>query len=130
LFWNQYVSDWEKSEKRKNVRYLGTEWKYEEDFFSLLQEYASSEMEALEIGCGGGRTTATGVKAFKHVYATDLSEEMLRKCRVAITAANVSFHKLDGFALKDFPDSNIDFVYSHASLSNYLPFKSTVLVNH
>ena len=74
LFWNQYVSDWQKSEKNKNVRYLGTEWKYEEDFLSLLQKYASPEKEALEIGCGGGRITATGVKLFKHVYAADLSE--------------------------------------------------------
>ena len=70
-------------------------------------------MEALEIGCGGGRITGTAVKVFKHVYATDVSEEMLRKAGEAITAANVSFHKLDGFTLKDFPDSNIDFVYSH-----------------
>ena len=79
LFWNQYVKEWEKSEKNKDVRYLGTEWKHEEDFLSLLQKYASSEKEALEIGCGGGRITATGVKLFKHVYATDLSDEMLRK---------------------------------------------------
>ena len=78
-----------------------------------MQKYASSEKDALEIGCGGGRITATGVKLFKHVYATDVSEEMLRKSREAITVTNVSFHKLDGFTLKDFPDSNIDFVYSH-----------------
>jgi ubiquinone/menaquinone biosynthesis C-methylase UbiE len=113
LFWNQYVNDWEKSEKSKNVRYVGTEWKYEEDFLSLLKKCACSEKEALEIGCGGGRITATGVKLFKHVYAADLSNEMLRKCKEAIMAANVSFHKLDGFTLQDFADDTVDFVYSH-----------------
>ena len=81
LFWNKYVSNWEKSDKNKNVQYLGTEWKYEEDFVSLLQKYAGSGKEALEIGCGGGRITATGVKLFKHVHAADLAEEMLRKCK-------------------------------------------------
>lgn len=113
LFWDQYVNDWEKSEKNKDVQYLGTEWKYDEDFLSLLQKYACSEKEALEIGCGGGRITATGVKRFKHVYAADLSNEMLRKCKEVITASNVSFHKLDGFTLKDFADGTIDYVYSH-----------------
>ena len=113
LFWDQYVKNWEQSAKNKDAKYLGTEWRFEEDFLSLLQKYASSEKEALEIGCGGGRITATGVKLFKHVYATDVSEEMLRKSREAIIGENVSFHKLDGFTLKDFPDSTIDFVYSH-----------------
>jgi ubiquinone/menaquinone biosynthesis C-methylase UbiE len=113
LFWNQYVDDWEKSDKSKDVRYLGTEWQHEEDFLSLLQKYASSEKEALEIGCGGGRITASGVKLFKHVYATDISEQMLRKSKETITASNVSFHKLDGFTLKDFADGTIDCVYSH-----------------
>ena len=113
LFWNKYVSNWENSDKSKNVQYLGTEWKYEEDFLSLLQKYAGSGKEALEIGCGGGRITATGVKLFKHVHAADLAEEMLRKCKDAVTASNVSFYKLDGFTLKDFSDSTMDFVYSH-----------------
>ena len=113
LFWNQYVNDWEKSEKSKDVPYLGTEWKHEEDFLSLLQKYASSGKEALEIGCGGGRITATGVKLFKHVYATDISEQMLRKSKETITASNVSFHKLDGFTLQDFADGSIEYVYSH-----------------
>jgi SAM-dependent methyltransferase len=113
LFWDQYVNDWEKSEKNNNLNYLGTEWKHEEDFLSLLQKYSSSGKEALEIGCGGGRITATGIKLFKHVYGADLSNEMLRKCKEAITAPNVSFHKLDGFTLKDFADGSIEYVYSH-----------------
>jgi ubiquinone/menaquinone biosynthesis C-methylase UbiE len=113
LFWDQYVNNWEKANENKNLGYVGTEWKYEEDFLSLLQKYASQEQEALEIGCGGGRITATGIKLFKHVYAADLSNEMLRKSKEAIMARNVSFHKLDGFTLKDFADGTIDYVYSH-----------------
>jgi ubiquinone/menaquinone biosynthesis C-methylase UbiE len=37
---------------------------------------------------------------------------MLRKCKQAIDGP-VSFHKLDGFTLKDFADSSLDIVYSH-----------------
>jgi SAM-dependent methyltransferase len=113
LFWNHYVKEWERSEKNKDAKYVGTEWKFEEGFLSLLQKYASSDKEALELGCGGGRITATGVKLFKHVYATDISDEMLRKSREAITASNVTFHKLDGFTLKDFADDSLDYVYCH-----------------
>ena len=113
LFWDQYVKDWEKSDTLKNGQHVGSEWKYEEDFLALLQKYAAVEKEALEIGCGGGRITATAVKLFRHVHAADLSEEMLRKAREIVTASNVSFHKLDGFALKTFSDSSFDFVYSH-----------------
>jgi ubiquinone/menaquinone biosynthesis C-methylase UbiE len=78
-----------------------------------LKKYASPSSQALEIGCGGGRVTATGVTLFNHVCAADLSAEMLRKCTQAVPAANVTFHKLDGFTLSEFADSSMDFVYSH-----------------
>lgn len=113
LFWDQYVKDWEKSDRNRSQSYLGTEWKNEEDFVSLLRKYSSQEKNALEIGCGGGRITASGVQLFKHVYATDVSEEMVRKAKRSIKAANVSFHKLDGFTLNEFSDQSIDYIYSH-----------------
>jgi ubiquinone/menaquinone biosynthesis C-methylase UbiE len=113
LFWDHYVQNWEKSEEFNKAKYLGIEWKYAEEFIALLQKYASSEKEALEVGCGGGRVTDTGVKLFKHVYAADLSEEMLRKSRESLNAPGVSFHKLDGFTLSGFADESVDFVYSH-----------------
>ncbi|HXF75958.1 MAG TPA: class I SAM-dependent methyltransferase [Methylomirabilota bacterium] len=113
LFWDQYVKDWEKSQTPKSQPYVGSEWKNDEDFLSLLTRYSSAGKNALEIGCGGGRITSTGVKLFKHVYAADISEEMLRKCKESIAAANVSFHKLDGFTLGHFAAESVDCVYSH-----------------
>ena len=72
LFWNHYVKEWERAEKNKDitVRWHGMET--EEDFLALLAKYASSDKKALEIGCGGGRVTSTGIKLFKHVYAADI----------------------------------------------------------
>jgi ubiquinone/menaquinone biosynthesis C-methylase UbiE len=113
LYWDQYAKDWETSERNQQFQYVGSEWKHEEVFLSLLQEYSSPEKEALEIGCGGGRITTTGVQLFKHVYATDISDEMLQKSKEAITASNISFRKLDGFTLKDFAAQSMDCVYSH-----------------
>ena len=111
--WNRYVIEWEKIPKNKNLSYLGNEWKGEEIFLNLLNKYSDKNIDALEIGCGGGRITATAISLFKHVYATDISKEMLRKCKESITTNNISFHKTDGFTLKDFQNSSVDFVYSH-----------------
>ena len=113
LFWDQYVKEWEKSDRNNKQPYVGSEWKNEEDFLSLLQKYSSPEKNALEIGCGGGRIASRGVQLFKHVYAADVSEEMLRKSKQAIAARNISFHKLDGFSLNGFSDETVDHVYSH-----------------
>jgi ubiquinone/menaquinone biosynthesis C-methylase UbiE len=112
-FWNHYVKAWESSGSLNKGEFVGSEWNHEEDFISLLTKYASLDEEALEIGCGGGRITSTAVTLFKHVYAADISVEMLRKCSEAVTAPGVSFHKLDGFTLKEFADSSVDVVYSH-----------------
>ena len=112
-FWDYYVSNWERSASLNKGDFVGTEWKFEGEFVSLLKRYASPSATALEIGCGGGRITAIGVTLFNHVSAADLSAEMLRKCRQAVPAANVTFHKLDGFTLSGFADSSVDFVYSH-----------------
>jgi SAM-dependent methyltransferase len=114
FWWDAYAREWDSSEKSRGLRYLGNEWTGEEGFLSLLEKRSSPQFEALEIGCGGGRITAAGVRLFKHVSAADISKEMLRKCRESIRGeANVSFHKLDGFTLKEFADESMDFVYAH-----------------
>jgi len=113
FWWDEYAKQWDQTEKPKRLKYLGNEWTGEEGFLSLLEKYSSPEFEALEIGCGGGRITASAAPLFKHVSAADISNEMLRKCREGIQAANVALHKLDAFTLKEFADESMDFVFSH-----------------
>jgi len=113
VYWDEYARLWEKENKTRRLQYLGNEWAQQESFLSLLEQYARKDACALELGCGGGRITARGVELFQHVYAADVSKEMLRKCRESVRAPNVSFHKLDGFTLAEFADASVDFVYSH-----------------
>lgn len=113
VYWDEYVRLWEKENSARGLSTLGNEWSKEEVFLSLLQQYARKDARALEIGCGGGRITATAVQLFRHVCAADVSREMLRKCRGSLRAENASYHKLDGFALGEFSDASIDLVYSH-----------------
>lgn len=112
-FWDNYVKKWKKSEKNKDLKYLGNEWHGEKIFVSLLQRYSNPSLSALEIGCGGGRITSDAVKWFKHLYATDVSHEMLIKCSEDVRENNISFHKSDGFTLDEFREGSIDVVYSH-----------------
>lgn len=112
-FWDKYVHQWEKAEENKTLECVGHEWKNEEIFLSLLEKYASPQSNALEIGCGGGRITAKAMHWFKHVYACDVSGEMLRKNKERTSGSNVSYHRLDGFTLCDFADESLDCVFSH-----------------
>jgi len=113
IYWDAYAQDWRKSRKASQLDYLGNEWKNQEVFLSLLQKYSSPRSHALEIGSGGGRITSRAVELFQHVHAADISSEMLRQCQRTLPHKNVSYHKLDGFTLREFPDSSIDLVFSH-----------------
>lgn len=113
VYWDEYVRLWEKENESRRLRYLGNEWSREEGFLSLLERYAGKGARALEIGCGGGRIAARAAQLFYHLHATDVSREMLRLAKSRVQAANLSFHKLDGFTLEEFSDASIDFVYSH-----------------
>ena len=112
-YWDDWVRSVRSSGRGAGHPYLGTEWGHEEGFVSVLRKYADPAQRALEIGCGGGRITATAAPLFAHVYAADVSQEMLRECASAVAAHNVSLHKLDGFTLKEFRDDSVDFVYAH-----------------
>lgn len=130
-YWDNYVKKWKKSEKNKDLKYLGNEWHGEKIFISLLQRYSNPSLSALEIGCGGGRITSGAVKRFKHLYATDVSIEMLIKCSEDVREKNMSFHQIDGFTLDEFRDDSMDVVYSHdvfvhfAALQIYPYFQET-----
>jgi ubiquinone/menaquinone biosynthesis C-methylase UbiE len=112
-FWDRYVLEWESDPESKALQYLGNEWHGEEIFLDLLEKYASPEHLALEIGCGGGRITSKAVSWFRHLLVTDVSKQMLRKCRESVPEDNLSFHQIDGFTLDAFDDNSIDCVFSH-----------------
>jgi ubiquinone/menaquinone biosynthesis C-methylase UbiE len=110
-YWDAYVHEWETSST--NLKRLGNEWKGEEIFLDLLRSYAKPDQDALEIGCGGGRVTASAVQYVRHLNAADISTQMLRKCAESLQASNLTFHKLDGFTLNEFEPDSLDLVFSH-----------------
>ena len=112
-FWDRYVKSWSDTPEHRGLNFVGDEWKNQNIFLGLLKKYSSSNRTALEIGCGGGRITAVAAPQFKHIYASDVSNEMLKSAKQKLTNSNISYHVLDGFTLSEFEPNSIDLVYSH-----------------
>jgi SAM-dependent methyltransferase len=62
------------------------------DLENICQGRDPRQMNVLEIGCGTGRITRALAKFFGHVWAVDISEEMVRQAREA---------------LRDFPNAHV-----------------------
>jgi ubiquinone/menaquinone biosynthesis C-methylase UbiE len=69
------------------------------DFLSQWQHYGVSKQSCLEIGCGAGRITKAVANYFDHVYAVDVSSEMISCAQKAIKSGNVEFSLIDGLHL-------------------------------
>jgi ubiquinone/menaquinone biosynthesis C-methylase UbiE len=63
------------------------------------RHYGINTKSCLEIGCGAGRITRQLVKSFDHVYAVDVSEQMINLARKAVEGRNVEFSVIDGLHL-------------------------------
>jgi ubiquinone/menaquinone biosynthesis C-methylase UbiE len=75
------------------------------DFVSHWQHYGVSKLSCLEIGCGAGRITKSLATYFDHVFAVDVSPEMIGCARKAIKSGNVEFSLIDGLHLPQADDS-------------------------
>ena len=69
------------------------------DDLDQWRQYGINTLSCLEIGCGAGRLTRQIAMSFDHVYAVDVSEEMISLARKAIISANVEFSIIDGLHL-------------------------------
>jgi len=69
------------------------------DFLNHWQHYGVGSESCLEIGCGAGRLTKQLASHFEHVYAVDVSPEMIARARKAIECRSVEFSVIDGVHL-------------------------------
>ena len=73
--------------------------------------------------------TSVAAPLFRHIYAADVSREMLKSVEQKLGRTGISYHILDGFTLAEFADDSLDIVYSHdvfvhfSSLQVYPYFK-------
>ena len=84
------------------------------DLARIAGERDPKEMTVLEIGCGAGRMTRPLAEIFGHVYAVDVSGEMLAKARARLThIENVSWTHTNGVDLDALGDVRLDFALSY-----------------
>jgi ubiquinone/menaquinone biosynthesis C-methylase UbiE len=70
-----------------------------QSFLAHWRQYGLSTRSCLEIGCGAGRITRQLAKSFNHVYAVDVSEDMISCAREAVDCENVEYSVIDGVHL-------------------------------
>ena len=98
------VSSWAGKEKdgatpwtEREFYALGeSDWR---DFQKHWAQYGVSTKTCLEIGCGAGRLTKQLAGYFDHVYAVDVSEDMINCARKAVAPKIVEFSVIDGLHL-------------------------------
>jgi cyclopropane fatty-acyl-phospholipid synthase-like methyltransferase len=123
--------DWDER-ARENARYYvntaSSQWTDEEFFASgertvaeeiltdlgnICQGRDPKQMRVLEIGCGAGRVTRALARHFGEVHAVDVSGEMVRLARAALSAwPNASVYQNNGRDLSVVPEFQFEFAFS------------------
>lgn len=84
------------------------------DMPNICQGRAPKEIRVLEIGCGAGRVTRALASLFREVHAVDISGEMVRLARQAVSPfPNVFIYQNNGVDLSVIPVDEFDFAFSH-----------------
>ena len=96
-------------------------------FIKKLNLADTCNLEMLELGCGIGRMTHRFSELFKHVYAIDVSPEMLKLARKYWGhLKNVEFILGNGADMRSIPNASVDFVFSYLVLQ-HAPYPEIVL---
>lgn len=83
------------------------------DMTNICRGLDPRQMRVLELGCGAGRVTRALAKLFGEVHAVDVSPEMVRLARSAVSEfPNASIHQTDGATLTALQGLSFDFAYS------------------
>jgi ubiquinone/menaquinone biosynthesis C-methylase UbiE len=81
---------------------------------------------ALEIGCGPGRLLRPLSRHFREIHGTDVSDEMIRRAEANLRGVdNVRLHHAAESNLSQFPEAQVDFIYSYA-VFQHIPSKEVI----
>ncbi len=115
-----YIASWRKDWTPESFFQSG-----EEDYQRLVApifdrwKWEAKGKSMLELGCGAGRMTRSFAQRFSHVYAFDISKEMLGHAKALFPgASNVDWILGNGTDLSGLADETVDFAFSYIVLQH------------
>jgi ubiquinone/menaquinone biosynthesis C-methylase UbiE len=135
--------DWDERARNDAFHYIASwrqDWTEESFFQSGEEDYqrlVAPVMERLrwdpqgkamvELGCGAGRMTRAFARRFSHVYACDISTEMLKHGKTLnAEISNIEWTLTNGTDLSALGDASVDFVFSYIVL-HHMPDRALAL---
>ena len=93
---------------------IGAGWHGLGEFLAVLRPRLGSDMEVLELGCGGGRVSDRVAPLVRKLVASDVSDALLEEARRNLARhSKVEFVKTSGYTLSELPDDHFDVAYAH-----------------
>jgi ubiquinone/menaquinone biosynthesis C-methylase UbiE len=130
--WDQYARDWRI--RHPGLDHIGDEWtgdhagatKTVEEYSSMIESryispHINAEDRVLEIGVGGGKTSALLKKHCGDLVCADISTEMLKATRERLGDAGVHYVKLDGIRLSGIRARSVDVCFCFDTMVHMEP---------
>lgn len=130
--WDQYAREWHI--RNPKLAHIGDEWNGEnagaartvEEYVQLIESryvapYVTADDHVLEIGVGGGKTSALLRKHCAELICADISAEMLRATHERLGHAGVRYVKLDGIRLSGVESRSADVCFSFDTMVHMEP---------
>lgn len=130
--WDQYARDWHT--RYPKLAHIGDEWtgehagaaKTAEEYSELIESqfiapHITASDRVLEIGVGGGKTSALLKEHCAELTCADISSEMLVATRQRIGEEGVRYVKLDGIKLAGIPANSLDVCFCFDTMVHMEP---------
>jgi SAM-dependent methyltransferase len=121
--WYGYYAYYREEAERKGVApvaVLDEQWADGRKTAEVVRPHLSSDATVLEIACGLGRVSRFVAPHCGQLHCSDILEEALAEAQATLQAFdNVSFHKTNGYDLREFGSDAFDCVYSFTAFFHF-----------
>lgn len=124
LGWDSYSRFWEEHVKSDQVRVLGEEWFAPGEVAAIWTAFGAPHVgpgvDAVEIGCGGGKWSRMLAPRVRSYTAADVSAEMLARTRALLgDGSSNRYVKLDGIDWRPLLDGAFDLLWTFDVLVHF-----------